>query len=126
MGAVERRAKEPADRLLAMFDALEELFQEENFCGCPFIKATSEYPDLNDPIHQIALKHQRNVHTYVRGLAERAGAKDPDALAGQLCLLMRGAITTAQVTGQVDAAHQARTLGEMLLNDAIDGFIDSV
>jgi len=49
--------KGPADRLLAMFDALEESFQEEDFCGCPFIKATSEYPDLNDPTHQIAVKH---------------------------------------------------------------------
>lgn len=125
VGAVERRAKEPADRLLAMFDALEELFQKEDFCGCMFIKATSEYPDLNDPIHQIAIDHQRNVHAYVSGLTERAGAKDPDALAGQLCLLMRGAIATAQVTGQVEAAREARAVGGMLVNNAIEGLNNS-
>ena len=117
--SVERRAKEPAERLLVIFDALEESIQRENFSGCPFIKATSEYPNLNDPIHRVAIEHQQMVHAYVRGMASQAGAEDPDALAVQLCLLLRGAIATAQVTGQVKVTHEARKAGEVLVRDTI-------
>lgn len=120
VNAVERRANRPVDRLLAMFDVLEESFQKEEFSGCPFIKATSEYPNPNDPIHQIAVGHLRSVHAYVSELAHAAGADDPDALASQLCLLMRGAIATAQVSGQAEAARQAREVGRTLVEKAIE------
>jgi AcrR family transcriptional regulator len=119
VGEVERRAKSPVGRLLAMFDALEETFQREDFRGCPFIKATSEYPSLNHPIHQIAAEHQRSVHAYVRELAHAAGAENPDALASKLCLLMGGAIATAQVSGRWEAARQAREVGRTLVEEAI-------
>ena len=39
MKAVEQRAEKPADRLLAVFDVLEEWFRTDEFCGCLFINA---------------------------------------------------------------------------------------
>ena len=115
---VERRARQPADRLLALFDALEEWFRSEAFFGCAFIKAAGEFPSLENPIHQIAMTHQQMVHSYIRGLAADAGARDPDALACQLCLLVGGAVVNAQPTGQCDAARQARAAAEVLIRAA--------
>lgn len=116
---VERRAKQPADRLLALFDTLEEWFRSEAFCGCAFIKAAGEFPSLEDPIHQIAMTHQQMVHSYIRGLAADAGARDPDTLACQLCLLLQGAIIAAQTTGQCCPAEHARTASQILVRDAV-------
>ena len=119
VAAVERRASKPADRLLALFDALEEWFGREDFCGCACVKACCEFPGVKEPAHRIAGQHHQMVYSYVRGLAADAGAPDPDMLATRLMLLVRGAIVWAQISGKVDAASQAREAGEVLIRDVI-------
>ena len=119
MRSVERRAKEPRARLIALFDALEEWFQDEHFAGCTFIKASCEYGRLEDPIHAAALEHKRMVHAYVRDLAAEAGASDPLALSQGLVLLMEGATVMAQIAGGGGYAKQAREAGEALIRDSL-------
>lgn len=121
VSAVEQRAAAPRERLLAMFDVLEVSFRRKSFCGCPFLKATSEFPALNDPVHQIAVRHQSEVCRYIRGLASEAGAGDPDGLAEQLGLLLRGAIATAQVAGKVGSARKAKEVARGLIDEATGG-----
>ena len=119
VAAVERLAKRPSDRLLAVFDAFGELFRSDSFCGCAFIKASGEYPSLQDPVHQIAVRHKEMIQSYLRGLAAEAGAKNTDTLSKQLVLLVDGAIATAQVTGQAGTADDARAAAEVLVQHAI-------
>lgn len=121
VSAVERRAAAPRERLLAMFDVLEVSFRRRSFCGCPFLKATSEFPALNDPIHQVAVRHQSEVRRYIRGIASEAGARDPDGLAARLGLLLRGAIATAQVSGKLEAARKAKDVARRLIHEATGG-----
>ena len=118
MRAVERRAKTPRARLRAIFDVLEDWFRGESFTGCTFINASAEFADHDDPIHAAAAEHKRLVQAYVRDLAAAAGAADPDALAGELMLLMEGAIVLAHVAGQTDAAGQAGRTADKLLDQA--------
>lgn len=119
VSAVERLAKRPADRLLAIFDAIEEWCHGPGFCGCTFLKATSEYANLDDPIHRVAIEHQQMLNSYICALAAEAGAADADTLANQLCLLMGGAIVTVQIGGNSDAVKQARAAGEILVKHAV-------
>ncbi len=119
VAAVERRAKRPSDRLLAVFEAFGELFRSDGYCGCAFIKASGEYPSLQDPVHQLAVRHKEMVLSYLRGLVAETGAKDPDTLSKQLVLLVDGAIATAQVTGRAGAADDARAAAEVLVRNAI-------
>jgi AcrR family transcriptional regulator len=118
-GAIKARGRSPAERLLAIFEALEEWFARSDFHGCMFINAAAEFPAHEDAIHAEAARHKRLVREIVRDLAEDAGAKDAGALADTLCLLMEGAIVTAQVEG-LPAAQSARTAAAGILRAALN------
>lgn len=118
VAAVERNAQEPSERLLAVFDAFDERIRSDMFWGCPLAKAVGEYPDRKNPIRQTAIQHKRMFRSYIHGLAVAAGVNDPVTIANQIYLLLEGAIVTAQVTGNVDAAKEARAAAEVLVKNA--------
>ncbi|MFQ5775704.1 MAG: TetR/AcrR family transcriptional regulator [Kiloniellaceae bacterium] len=117
--AVESRAEAPRERLLAVFDALEEWLAGPDFHGCMFVKAASEYCAHDDPIHAAAAEHHRHVLSDLRELAAAAGAARPAKLARELMLLIEGAIVVTQVNGPVGAAKQARKAAQILIDDAL-------
>jgi AcrR family transcriptional regulator len=122
MLGVEKQAREPRGRLLAMFDQMGEWFADPGFCGCMFINASAEYADHSDPIHATAAEHKRLIEKYVRGLAEQAGAPEPAVLASQLCLLMEGAIVMTQVCPDEErgcAAATAKVAAQVLIDRAL-------
>ncbi|MFQ5984519.1 MAG: TetR/AcrR family transcriptional regulator [Alphaproteobacteria bacterium] len=119
MRTVERRSPSPRERLLAMFDVLEEWFSGPEFAGCMFINASAEFGKDDDPIHAASAEHKRLVFAYVRELATAAGAKNPEELAEQLILIMEGAMSLAHVTGQASVARQARKAAEILVARAL-------
>ncbi len=118
MKRVEGRARAPAEALLAIFDVLAELQKRKEFRGCAFINACAEYGDRDSAIHSLAAEHKRLILAYVRKLAEAAGARDPEQLARQLCILMDGVIVTAQVSGDAEAPRSARAAAELLVREA--------
>lgn len=119
MREVEKLAATPRERLVAVFTALENWFQSDEFSGCCFINATAEYGDKDDPIHAAAAEHKRLLRAYVRELAEAAQVKETDALTDQLMLLMEGAIVSAQITGEAAPAQPARAAAEVLVTRAV-------
>ena len=119
MKRVEGRAHAPAEALFAIFDVLEAGLQERKESrGCTFINACAEYGDRDSPIHSLAAEHKRLILAYVRKLADAAGAREPERLARQLCILMDGVIVTAQVSGDTEAARSARDAAELLVREA--------
>jgi hypothetical protein len=99
-----------------MFDALAEWFAEPGFRSCMFIKAASEYPDPEHPIHAQAAEHKRLLFLQVRKIAADAGAQNPDGLARALLLLKEGAIVTAHLGHEADPAADAKSAAEKLLS----------
>ena len=114
-GAVEAAGRSPERRLLAVFDWLKVLFGSADFKGCAFIRALSEFPETDHPIHRAAWSHKQSVRKMLVRLAAEAGAKDPAALADALRLLIDGAIVAAHATGSVKPASVARHAGANLL-----------
>ena len=57
---------------------------------------------------------------YIRQIAADAGATDADSLADILNLLIEGAIVSAHVSGQRDAAKLARRAATLLIRRALD------
>jgi AcrR family transcriptional regulator len=113
-GEVERRADTPGGRMLAIFDVFGDWFVLEDFEGCSFINVLLEFDDPEHPIRAASVEYLRNIRSFVRGLATEAGAAEPDALAHQWHILMKGSIVAA---GEGDrlAAARARDMGELLL-----------
>jgi AcrR family transcriptional regulator len=111
---VDSRAALPGERMLAIFDVFGEWFALDDFEGCTFINVLLEFDDRASPIRQASVEHLRFIRAFLRDLAAEAGAADPDALAHQWHILMKGSIVAA---GEGDrlAARRAREIGELLL-----------
>ena len=114
---MESRADGPNERLLVLFDVLDEWFQEKYFKGCMFINASAEYADQEDPIHAVAAEHKRLFRRYLHEQVVAAGYPDPDTLTEQIALLMEGAIVTAHISGK-EAGRRAKDAARILMNAA--------
>ena len=72
-----RRATDPAERLLAIFDIFDEWFRQPGFEGCTFVNMLLEVTDRDNAVHQASRDHLRLIREFVRGLAEAAGVARP-------------------------------------------------
>ena len=111
---VLRRASTPAGRLLAIFEIFSEWFARDDFEGCAFVTSLLEFEDRDDPVRQACVLHLANIRAFVCELATAAGVEDPERVAAQWHILMKGSIVAAH-EGDRDAALKARELGELLL-----------
>ena len=116
--SVEQMAHTPEDRLMALFDVLEDWFCDDDFYGCAFINAAAEYSVQGDdnPMLNVAVGHTQAVADYVRSLAVQANVKDVDAFTTQLCLLIEGAIVMALIHRKPAVAQDAKQAANSLLN----------
>ncbi len=112
---MEELSDTPAGQLLAMFDALEEWFNEDGFQGCMFIKASAEFQKKDDPINAQAMEHKRLLISHFADLAARAGYPEPDILARQLLILKEGAIVIAAMSHCPDSAGDAKAMAATIL-----------
>lgn len=118
---MERASTDPRERLLAMFDALEQwflghAFKGLDFSGCAFVNAAAEFADHDHPAHRASHEHKRRIVDYLTGLCADAGVDAPHDLAEQLALLKEGAIVTAQVRGKSDSARVAKEMAKLLID----------
>jgi AcrR family transcriptional regulator len=105
------------DRVLVIFDALNEWFAAPDFSGCAFINAVGEL-HANPVARAIAREHKQAVRALLRHGARAAAVTDPDTFADQLMLLVEGATVTAYVEGDKLAAIRARATAAALLHCA--------
>jgi AcrR family transcriptional regulator len=117
MGCLERH-RSPRERLLAVFDGIAEAFAQPDYRGCAFVRARSEMPDAG-PAKEVSEQARGWMRELFTTLAREAGAHNAPELAQQLVLLYDGAVTAAQMDGNVQAAAAARSLAANLLDTAV-------
>jgi AcrR family transcriptional regulator len=115
---VERRATDPRERLLAIFDVFDGWFQYPDFEGCSFINVLLEIADPAHTLHVASADYLARIRGFVAGLAGEAGVADPDAFARQWHILMKGSIVAA-AEGDRQAARRAREIGALLLREKL-------
>jgi AcrR family transcriptional regulator len=117
-----RRGKHPRARMLAMFDVLREWFVSEDFHGCAFLNAAGEIASPDDPIRVVAREHKERLLEFVRAqcdeyVASTGGdSRRAARLSRQWLILIDGAIGVALVSGDADAALDARAAAGHLLD----------
>jgi AcrR family transcriptional regulator len=116
---VRRRATDPAERLLAIFDVFDGWFRRRSFEGCLFVNALLEIEDRKHPIHEASRVQLAHIRSFIEELAREAGVAEPEPFARQWHILMKGSIVAA-AEGDVDAALRAQALGRLLLADELD------
>ncbi|MFE3851689.1 TetR/AcrR family transcriptional regulator [Streptomyces griseorubiginosus] len=87
----------PRERILHVFDQLEEQASAPDFLGCRYLAAQIELKDQNHPASRVARQVKANLTAFFRAEAEQAGASDPDLLARQLILVFDGASARAGI-----------------------------
>jgi AcrR family transcriptional regulator len=112
---LQRRARTPGQRLLAVFDVLGEAVVDPSFRGCPFINATAELPDTSRPGREVVAEHRAWLRELLRGLAAQAGLNHPAEVAAELQLLYDAVLVSAQVEAGAASARRARKLAVLIL-----------
>jgi AcrR family transcriptional regulator len=113
--AVERYARTPQERPLAIFDALEERFSTPDYRGCAFINTMVEMANRNHIASQAAAEHKQSVQQFVTQILQDAGYENAVLLGQQFILLIDGAIVTALREGTAASAYAARQIAVQLL-----------
>ena len=110
-------AETPIDKLLAIYDFLDDWFRTDDFRGCGFINAFGELGASSPGVAEVAHGQKAAFQRYVAQLVAELGA--PPALAAQLALLAEGAQTTAAISGTPEAAAHARAAAKTLIEVAV-------
>lgn len=109
----------PQERLLAMFDVLEEWFSDPEFYGCAFINAVAEF-DTNDQIvRQVAEVHKEHLRTWIKAIAIELGLRDPVEFTRAIVVQIDGAIVAAQHARDPSFARSARNVAALLLDQVM-------
>lgn len=95
----------PQAQLIAIFDALQKLISTPTCYGCPFLIAISEFPQASHPSHAVAVQNKEAVRARLLALCTDMDAKNPQALANQLYLMMDGAFMSSRMYGVNNPAN---------------------
>ena len=111
------RATEPTDRMLAVFDALDELFVEPDYHGCAFQRAAAESEEGS--VEQLGNEAFRTwLDDLFYGLARDAGVADPKLVGRQLVLLYDGAVGSEPDHASYAPGALAKSIAVTLLDSS--------
>lgn len=114
------QANTASDRLVALIDATASEVAQPGVCGCPMLLAQAEFRDPEHPTHRVVVNFKQSCRERIRTLAEEAGARDADALADELAVVIEGAIAARSYLGEARAAETLRRSGRALIERALD------
>jgi AcrR family transcriptional regulator len=107
---------DPRDQLAAVFDALQQWYDDPVFRGCAMLNAAAQHHV--ETVRAITARHLDRYLELLTGIAERAGASAPQVLGRQLLMLVEGATVVAAHHGGAGAGEHARHAALTLLSAA--------
>jgi AcrR family transcriptional regulator len=110
-----RRGSNPQERLLAIFDVLDEWFHRDDFEAGSFIKVLLELGPEH-PAGGASVRHLEQMRVIVRRLAEEAGLRDTESFAHSWHILIQGSIVVA-AEGDVQAARRGKSMARVLIEE---------
>jgi AcrR family transcriptional regulator len=116
---VARRASDPREQLLAIFDVFDQWFRDPEFEGCSFINVLLEHPSGEHPIHRAAASYLAGIRQFLEDLARQAGIPDAQNFAREWHILMKGSIVAAG-EGDREAAVHGKKVAAVLLQASIE------
>lgn len=112
-------SKNPNEKLQKLFEFIEEWVTSPDFQGMGFIKASAEFPNEENLVHQLSSEQSRQFRQYIGNLANEAGVKDANGLALQLSLLFEGAMQAEQMKRGSGAVKYAKKAAKILIDGAL-------
>jgi AcrR family transcriptional regulator len=113
---MERFKGAPLKQLRAQFAALAQFIAAPNFRGCAFLNTATAFADDQHPARVVAKQSKEELVRRMLGLTRAIGARDPEVLAGQLCLVVDGAFASGQAVGKDGPSMQIESTADALIN----------
>lgn len=102
-------------QLEVIFEGVAKLASSPQCFGCTFTGAAGEFPELQHPGHQAALRHKQQVLDTFTGLSKAAKLRQPRVVAEQLALLLDGAWNAARMFGSNSHAKQVADAAKLII-----------
>jgi len=112
--AAEAAGPDPAVQLVGLFDALASACRRDGYRGCAFINAAAESAS-GTRVHERTVTHKEHIRAWIRDLAVKAGAPDPDQLARSLTLVLDGGLASGVLDADPAADTAARDTASQLV-----------
>lgn len=109
-----RRGSSPEERLLAIFDVLDEWFHRDDFEAGSFMRVLLELGPRH-PAGGASVRHLEQMRSMVRRLAEQARLRDTESFARSWHILMQGSIVAA-AEGDTEAARRSKSMARLLID----------
>jgi AcrR family transcriptional regulator len=117
--AVAACPDDPRARLEGLLDSITRRILGDAYRGCPFLNTATEFPGSTLPADQVIRDHKHAVNDRLRAMAAAAGAREPQALADHLQLIIDGAYVSSQSMGAEGPARALATAGRVLIAAAL-------
>ena len=106
----------PRDRLLGLFDRLDELMADPAFRGCRYLGADRDFADPDHPAHAETEAYRRRIRSLLVRELNALGHARPQEAAEQLHLLIEGALVVGATHQDPHPARVARGLAAIVLD----------
>lgn len=104
-------------KLTVLFDEMEKSFKKANFYGCPFINASGEFTNHDDPARKVCESHYQFLIENLERFARDAGLRQPKAVAEKIASAIAGAYTGWNVARIAQAAKNGRETAILIIKD---------
>lgn len=111
--------RDPRERLLGIFDALDHVVTQPGFRGCRYLGADLGLADVDHPIHQETTAYRKRVRTMIENELAYLGHPSPHFAAEQLQLLIEGVLATGAAATVAHPGRVARSLAVAVLDQAV-------
>lgn len=117
--AMDAAGTDPAARLQALFEALDNLAQGPGFRGCIFINSGLALSGEEHPAHEVVRRHKDALRELLCEELRTAGAADVDAQAEKLLLLVDGALVAGALRPERHPGLAAAELARKVLESCV-------
>jgi AcrR family transcriptional regulator len=117
--ATEKPGLSAADRVLAIFDAIDEPLRSPSFRGCSFARGLAEFgPEANTPEVQATIaEYFTELHEFVASLIEPLALDNPERAVIQILSLVQGSFVMAQSIPNAGIVEANRDAAKLLLEN---------
>jgi AcrR family transcriptional regulator len=113
--AIAAAGDDPRQRLLAVFDMLDEAVSAPDFRGCRYLGADLALADPAHPAHAVTRQYRQELRQLLAREVKRLGLRHPAQVTDQLMLLIEGTLATGAARPGGRPARDARELARHIL-----------
>jgi AcrR family transcriptional regulator len=113
--AWDKKGLTDLQKLTVLFDEMDEIFKQADFYGCPFINASGEFTDRDNPARKVCESHYQFLIGHLENFARNAKLKQPKAVAEKIATVIAGTYAGWHVGGISKAAKNGKETAMLII-----------